>query len=121
MVTGFHSYLLWRLSHTDGIRSVRASLLLGLASIPFVVRSCWVHYFVFLPLLYGFVIDATSSSGARRIQRVLVLASVAVSAALISVPTLFLVGGQAYYEGAWPFWATALLLPGLYLHAFTLV
>lgn len=120
MITGFHAYLLWRLGRNDGIRSLRASLLLGMASIPFLVRSCWVHYFVFLPLLVGCVIDSTRDAGTRRIRRTLVLGSVAVSAALVSVPLLHLVGAQSYYEGAWPFWSTALLLPGLYLHVLDL-
>jgi len=108
------------LARSNGLPSLRASLFLGLAAIPFVVRSCWVHYFAFLPLLQGCVIDGTKRSGTRGIQRVLVLASVAVSAALISVPMLYLVGGQAYYEGAWPFGATAILLPGLHLHVLAL-
>jgi hypothetical protein len=38
----------------------------------------------------------------------------ALFAVLISVPLLLLVGASRFYTSALPFWATALLLPGLY-------
>jgi hypothetical protein len=115
LVASYHAYLVWRLERMDAGLGLRAGLMLGLASIPFLVPSCWVHYFVFLPLLQGYVLKGAWGAGEHRVGRMLVMASVAVSAVLISVPLLLLMRGQPYYEGAWPFWATALLLPGLYL------
>jgi hypothetical protein len=120
LVGCLHVFLLWRSLRIDASRGLRTGLTLGLASIPFLVRSCWVHYFVFLPFLHGSILQDVQPAGRRRIPTVLVRASVAVSAALISFPMLFLVGGgQSYYEGGWPFWATVVLLPGLYMQAFT--
>ena len=34
---------------------------------------------------------------------------------LVSVPLLLAAGDRHYYQAALPFWATVLLLPGLYL------
>jgi hypothetical protein len=84
--------------------------MLGLATIPFVVRSCWVHYFVFLPFLQGYV----GAGGQSRRARALLLGSTAISVLLVSVPLLVLLGSPVYYKAAFPFWATAILLPGLY-------
>jgi hypothetical protein len=111
-VAGLHVFLVWRLVRRRPEGSAWPSLLLGFATLPFVVRSCWVHYFVFLPLLQGYV-GAGDPRMSRR-TRVLLLGSAVLSVLLVSVPLLLLLGSEVYYKAAFPFWATALVLPGLY-------
>jgi hypothetical protein len=114
-VAGYHVVLLWRLRRVGPATSARASLMLGLATIPFVVRTCWVHYFVFLPLLAGYVFEGARDQASSRWARWLCLPPAVLSVVLVSVPFFLVAGEGRYYEAALPFWATALLLPGLYV------
>lgn len=94
----------------------RSALLLSLAALPFVVRSCWVHYFVFLPLLQASVLVASSAKGASASLRWWGLFGSLISAAVISYPYFILVGdADSYYRAGFPFWATLVLLPALCL------
>ena len=113
-IAGLHGWLLWRVRRARPAASARVALMLGLASLPFVVRSCWVHYFVFLPLLQGYVAQGGTGPNAPRANLWLGILPAAFSAVLVSVPLFLLVGDQRLYEAALPFWATVMLLPGLY-------
>jgi len=96
-----------------------SGLLLGLALLPFVVRSCWVHYFVFLPLLQAHVLRASRASGSSPALRWSGLLGALISAALLSYPYFRLVGdADSYYRAGFPFWATLALLPALGLTQF---
>ena len=120
VVASFHAYLVWRKARIEPSQSIRAAIIFGFASVPFVVRSSWVHYFVFLPLLQVHVMEDTRAPVTRGVWRGLALVSASVSAVLISAPWLCLVRGQSYYQDGWPFWATAVLLPWLYVRALTI-
>ena len=96
-----------------------SSLLLGFSSLPFVVRSCWMHYFVFLPLLQVHVLSAARVGGRRSLLRWCSLFGSVISATLIAYPYFALFpDADAYYRSGMPFWATLALLPGLALSQF---
>jgi alpha-1,2-mannosyltransferase len=113
LVAGLDVFLAFRLVRAESPGHRRRALMLLFAAIPFVVRPCWVHYFVFLPLVQLQALDGALTFPARW-QRWAAVASVMTSAVLISVPLLLLVGDGAYYTSGAPFWATAVLLPVLY-------
>jgi hypothetical protein len=114
-VAAAHAWLLWRMPREDPAAGARAGLVVGMATIPFVVRSCWVHYFVFLPLLQAHVFEGRAWTRGSRPWRAVVVTSAVVSAVLVSVPLFLLVRDLRYYESGLPLWATVVLLPGLYL------
>ncbi|MEI9941624.1 MAG: glycosyltransferase family 87 protein [Pseudomonadota bacterium] len=97
-----------------------ATLLLGFAALPFIVRSCWMHYFVFLPLLQAYVLLAGRPAGLKALSRWCALLGPVISATLISYPYLALFPNvDAYYQSGLVFWATFVLLPGLALSQFS--
>jgi len=96
-----------------------SALLLGFAALPFVVRSCWVHYFVFLPLLQASVLVTSRVASASVPLRWCGLCGSLSSAAMISYPYFSLVGdADSFYRAGFPFWATCALLPALCLSHF---
>ena len=114
-IAGWHAYLAWRLTRARPEQSPLPCLMLGLATIPLVVRSSWVHYFVFLPLLQGYVGQLGFKTDVRRLRRALAIGTAALSALIVSVPFLLLLPTRDFYKAGLPFWATTILLPGLYL------
>ena len=106
------------------IRAARRSdalsaLLFGFAALPFVVRSCWMHYFVFLPLLQTYVLQASRTEGTARLARWCAMIGPIGSAILLSYPYFILFDDpDAYYRSGLPLWATLLVLPGLSLTQF---
>jgi hypothetical protein len=114
-IAGLHAYLAWRVLRARAEQSVLPSLMLGLATLPFVVRSCWVHYFIFLPLLQGYVGQLGFRADVPRFRRALAIGLATLSALIVSMPFLLLLQSGDFYKAGLPFWATAILLPGLYL------
>lgn len=112
LIAGAHAWLAW-VVQGRGKPAGQAALMLGFATLPFVVRPCWVHYFVFLPLVAGYVLDGAAKLPAGWRRRATV-ASVVLAGCLVSVPAVLLIGPDTYYTSALPFWATVVLLPGLY-------
>jgi len=93
-----------------------SSLLLGCVLLPFVVRSCWVHYFVFLPLLQARVLVAGRAAGASAGLRWCGLVGSLSSATLVSYPYFRLaIDADSYYRVGFPFWATLALVPAICL------
>lgn len=111
LVSGAHLLLMTRAAKQQ--RSL-AAMMIGFATIPFAVRSSWVHYFVFLPCLQVYVMDGASMAGATRVTRWLCRLGPALSAALCSFVLFLFFEPTAYYRAAPPFWSTVALLPGLY-------
>lgn len=112
----FHLYLAHRAVRKGTSTAVFAPMMLGFLTIPFVVRPSWVHYFVFLPMLELYVLELPSRDTASPLVTLLSRGGALVSALLIGAPLFLLVPNpDDYYHGALPFWATAVLLPALYL------
>ncbi|MET0793051.1 MAG: glycosyltransferase family 87 protein [Polyangiaceae bacterium] len=107
------------------VRSARrndplSALLLGASALPFVVRSCWVHYFVFLPLLQSYVLLASREKDGSPALRWCGLVGPVISVTLLSYPYFRLFGdADSYYRAGFPFWATVAVLPGLFLTQFS--
>ena len=96
-----------------------STLVLGFTALPFVVRSSWVHYFVFLPLVQAYLLRASRAAAAQPFSRWCALLGPAISATFISYPYFSLFpDADAYYRSGMPFWATLVLLPGLALSQF---
>jgi hypothetical protein len=91
---------------------------LGFTAIPFFVPVCWVHYFVFLPLVQTFLAMSLADAALpARVKLGLGLGCLLPSAVVASAPFFFagFADPRVYYRGGFPFWATALLLPPLYV------
>jgi alpha-1,2-mannosyltransferase len=114
-IATLHVLLVWRLDRTGGQHAVESSLMLGLATLPFVVRSCWVHYFVFIPLLGFCLVDGSADeANPKTLVRTLSLTATLLAVVLLSVPFFLITDDRHFYENAMPFWAVVLMLPALY-------
>jgi hypothetical protein len=107
---------LWMIARSGRHARTFLGAMLAFATIPFVVRSAWVHYFVFLPLMQAFVLREGRARPATPVTRALFTAAPLVSAVLTSYALFALVASpDAFYRAAMPFWATITLLPALYV------
>jgi hypothetical protein len=92
-----------------------APTMLTFSAVPFLVRSCWVHYFVFLPVIQLYLWTRAERLGSgfeRRFIRASIGASVFLDSALLFQLSGF--SNRYYFLGA-SFWATVALLPALHL------
>jgi hypothetical protein len=112
---GVNVLLIWRLYRREARDALLVSAAIVFLSLPFIVKTSWPHYFVYLPFCQGAILVQLARLGWMRRDLSLVVLLTGVSIILSSVPAFNAFPDWTRYNGAGMlFWSGLSLLVAQY-------